>query len=99
MARKFAESFYKSKAWETCRAGYIKSVGGLCEDCLAKGIYTPGDTVHHIEHITQQNINNPEITLNWNNLRLVCRQCHADEHKKKDNRRYEVDSEGNVIWI
>lgn len=99
MAKEFAEAFYKSKAWQKCRESYIKSVGGLCEDCMAKGIVKAGDIVHHIEHITINNINNPDITLNWGNLKLVCRDCHAEEHKGNKNRRYKVDDMGNVILI
>ena len=94
--KEYAEEFYKSKTWQKCRESYSKSVGGLCEDCMAKGIITPGDTVHHIKHITPQNISNAMITLDWNNLRLVCRDCHAKEHSSHKDRRYSVDENGNV---
>ena len=97
MAREFAEAFYKSKQWKNCRDKYFKSVGGLCENCLAKGIYKPGGIVHHKEHITPDNINNPEVTLAWTNLILVCRDCHAQEHTTK-KRRYRFDSDGNLIY-
>ena len=96
MARDFAKAFYRSKAWEICRAGYISYRRGLCEDCLANGIYTPGDTVHHIIELTPDNINDPEISLSWDNLRLVCRDCHAKEHKR-DIKRYKIDELGRVI--
>ena len=92
----FAKSFYKSKAWQRCRAGYVKSVGGLCEDCLKKGIYTPGEIVHHKVHLTPDNINDPDISLNWDNLKLVCRECHAKEHSAS-NERYLFDESGKVI--
>ena len=92
----FAKSFYKSKAWQRCRAGYVKSVGGLCEDCLKKGIYTPGEIVHHKIHLTPENINDPNISLNWGNLKLVCRECHALEHKDSDAR-YLFDELGRVV--
>ena len=94
--KEFAKQFYKGEAWQNCRAEYIQKVGGLCEDCLAKGIYKPGVIVHHIEHVTPKTIDNPEITLNHGNLRLVCRDCHAEEHKTERSRRYIVDAEGNV---
>lgn len=97
--KEYAEGFYKSKAWQKCRASYIKSVGGLCEDCLAKGIYKSGDIVHHIEHITPQNITNTSITLDWNNLRYVCRDCHAKEHNNKPNRRYQINDDGSVVIV
>lgn len=96
MAKEFAKDFYNSKSWKTCRAAYIKSVGGLCENCLAKGIYRTGDIVHHIIHISEKNIIDPTITLDWNNLRYVCRDCHAKEHGTDGRRRYTVNDDGSV---
>ena len=65
--------------------------------CLAKGIYKPGEIVHHKIHLTPNNVNNPAVTLNWDNLQLVCRDCHAEIHEKNGgNRRYAVDAWGRV---
>ena len=80
MAKEYAKSFYRSKAWLTCRDGYISSVNGLCEECLSKGRYKPGYIVHHIKHITPDNINDPQITLNWENLLFCCIGCHNHLH-------------------
>ena len=80
MAKKWAESFYKSKEWKECRKAYIASVDGLCERCLEKGIVKPGYIVHHIEHLTPENIDDPEVTLNFDNLEYVCKKCHDKEH-------------------
>ena len=67
---------------------------------MRKGIYTPGDIVHHkIEHVTPLTVDNPEVTLSFDNLELLCRQCHADEHGEMyghDSRRYEV-IDGRVV--
>ena len=80
MAKDYAKRFYKSKAWRECRAGYISSVNGLCERCLERGRYTPGYIVHHIIYLTPDNINDPDITLNHNNLEYLCHECHNREH-------------------
>ena len=80
MAKEWAKSFYKSKEWRECREAYIQSVNGLCERCLGKDIVKPGYIVHHIEHLTPENIDDPEVTLNWNNLEYVCKECHDREH-------------------
>lgn len=98
MAREFARQFYSSEAWNQCRSGYKKSVGGLCEHCLAKGQYVPGEIVHHKIHITPQNISRPEIVLDWNNLELLCRECHAEMHGRK-KKRFKVDEMGRVMAI
>ena len=97
MAREFAKQFYKSSAWLACREAYLARRHYLCEDCLARGIYTPATTVHHIEALTPLNIHTPEITLGFSNLRAVCRDCHAKEHKRKRETRYEILPDGSVV--
>lgn len=93
--RDFAEKFYKSKAWRTTRNGYAKSAGGLCERCLKKGIVRSGEIVHHKIELTPDNINDPRVSLAWENLELLCRECHAAAHGKK-MRRYKLDALGKV---
>ena len=80
MAKEFAKSFYRSKAWQQCRASYIKSVGGLCETCSKNGEIIPGKILHHKIILTPNNINNPDVTLNWDNLEYECKSCH-DKHE------------------
>lgn len=92
----YAVAFYKSKAWKTCRAAYMSKVGGLCEDCLAAGRFTPAEIVHHVQELTPENINDPAIALNWSNLKAVCRECHAIEHGARV-KRYEIDRNGSVM--
>lgn len=91
----YAKVLYKSQAWKDCREAYFKSKGGLCEECLHKGLYNPGEIVHHKIHITQDNVDDPSVTLNFNNLQLLCRICHGKQHS---NRRYAVDEFGRVIF-
>ena len=93
--QKFAESFYYSPAWKSTRVAYAKSKGGLCERCLARGVYRAGEIVHHKIHLTPTNIHDPSIALSWDNLELLCREHHAEAHKR--NRRYKVDAFGKVI--
>lgn len=80
MAREFSKKFYNSKQWIKCRELYKQSVNGLCERCLSKGKYVLGDEVHHKIHLSPNNINNPDITLNWDNLELLCMSCHSIHH-------------------
>jgi hypothetical protein len=70
-------------------------VGGLCERCLAQGIYRPGVIVHHKCYIGPDNINDPNVTLNFSNLELLCREHHAAEHYKK---RYALDEFGRIVF-
>ena len=39
-----------------------------------------GYIVHHKSYIDANNIYNPEITLNFENLELLCLDCHNKEH-------------------
>ncbi len=91
-------SFYRSRIWERCRKEYAKSVGGLCERCLAKGLIVPGAIVHHKIHLNQDNYKSPEIALNFENLELLCMTCHRQEHMSENlKNRYTIDDNGNVI--
>ena len=96
--RDFAESFYKSKEWAKTREAYLTSRNHICERC--------GDIAvicHHRKHITPANINDPEITLSFNNLEALCRQCHQEEHTfhKRTDYRKEIafDENGNLTEV
>lgn len=98
MAKDFAKEFYSGRAWKKTRLAYWSKAGGLCELCLMRGEVVPGEIVHHKIELTPTNIVNPSISLSFDNLQLVCRECHARLHGiNKDNRRYQVDEEGRVI--
>ena len=91
MAKPFARQFYSSKAWQDCRNEYAKRQHHLCENCLRKGIYKPGVIVHHKIEIDPVTINIPEIALNFDNLELLCRDCHAARHELSGGRWSEVN--------
>lgn len=94
--KEFARAFYQSPAWKNCRKAYAKSRRGLCERCLDRDVVRPGVIVHHLVHITPENVGDPDVVLNWNNLQLVCRDCHAELHSGRENRRYTIDEFGRV---
>lgn len=97
MAKDFSRTFYDSKAWQNTRNEYKKYRGGLCEICWAKGIIKAGEIVHHKTELTPANINDADIALGWDNLQLVCRECHAGIHDRRQ-RRYKIDELGRVIF-
>lgn len=96
MAQAFAKPFYDSDQWRDCRKAYYHYRGGLCERCLKLGLYSPGEIVHHKRHINPENIQDPAILTDFNNLELLCRKCHADEHSKH-KKRYQIDAFGRVV--
>lgn len=97
-ARTIKQPFYKTKEWKRCREEYARSVGWLCEDCLKRGIYSPGEIVHHKIELDPVNVYNPEIALNHNNLQLLCRKCHGAKHSpSKKGIRYAIEEDGRVV--
>lgn len=96
--KEFARTFYSSGAWKNIREAVKKRDGKLCVDCLKKGIYTPAEEVHHIIELTPENINDPEISLNMDNLVSLCRECHQKRHEV-NTKRYKVDEYGRVTIL
>lgn len=100
MAKGSAIKFYNSVAWKKCRNEYVKQAHYLCENCLANGIYKPGEIVHHVRPLTPETLECPEVALNFDNLRLLCRECHAAEHNDRlKQRRYIVEPNGRLVAI
>lgn len=91
--------FYKTHAWKKCKSAYLKHARGLCERCLERGLIVPAEIVHHKVWLTPDNLNDPNITLNWDNLMAVCRKCHGEIHEasyRRKPKRYSVDEFGRV---
>ncbi len=76
MARDFAKSFYNSKEWAKVRAYVLMRDHYKCTRCGQSGALE----VHHIVHLTPDNINDAAVTLNDGNLTTLCRECHFKEH-------------------
>lgn len=78
------KQFYKSSPWRKARQAYIDerlaADGGICEVCGKE----PGKIVHHIIWLDDQNCNDPSISLNPDNFRYECQDCH---NKEKDPRK------------
>ena len=89
----FSRDFYNSAAWQRCRDSYKNSKGGLCERCWSKGLIVPGDEVHHKIKLTPENITDLDVALNWDNLELLCKNCHMEEHR---GTRWRADELGHV---
>lgn len=75
---------YNSDRWRKLRR-YKFQINPLCERCLAKGKITPAEDIHHRMSFMQTD--NPEIRYHLaydiENLESLCKQCHAEEHKRE----------------
>lgn len=94
----WAERFYNSDAWRSCRDSFLKSKDYLCERCAANGDIVAAKIAHHKTYLTERNINDPAIALSWDNLEALCQDCHNKEHHYAERkRRYAFDADGNVV--
>ena len=83
--------FYKSVAWQVAREIKIREANGKCERCGALG-----EEVHHKTRLTIQNYLDTSISLNQENLELLCKKCHNEEHKRFSISQ-QFDEDGNLI--
>ena len=86
MAKDYATVFYGSKKWKELRKQVAEESFYICSIC-GKPTYSNQGIVHHKIPVTEENIDNPAITLNKNNLMYVCRNCHEALHKQTDKRK------------
>lgn len=77
--KEFARKFYHSKDWERVRRAAIIRDHGMCQ---YPGCNRPMDEVHHITPLTPDNIGDPKISLNLDNLMCVCRDHHFEIHRQ-----------------
>ena len=89
-------AFYKSSAWQRARYAYGSSRDWICERCGRAGFI-----VHHRQHITPENVGDPSVTLNPENLEVLCQTCHNQEHfgKGVTARGLKFDGDGNIVAI
>src|SRR5690625_4998697 len=93
--KRVGDPIYHTQRWRKLRQAYFNSQYGICEHC---GL--PGKIVDHIEPITEKNLNDPEITFGWDNLQLLCQECHNKKtFTKHSSVREDVtfDEFGNLI--
>lgn len=99
MSERIGQKIYDSPKWKKLRRMYLESQNYICERCGK-----PATICHHKEYITASNINDIEVTLNFDNLEALCQECHNKEHKhnfqgKKQRQGFGVafDENGNLI--
>lgn len=88
---KALHNFYKSETWKLAREIKIRTANGRCERCGGIGI-----EVHHRHRLTVENVEDTSVSINPENLELLCRVCHNEEHKRF-SKEIQFDSEGNLI--
>ena len=89
------KTFYKSKQWEKLieqlKIERINDNGELiCEHC-GKPIVKKYDCIgHHKEELTEDNVNDYEVSLNPNNIMLIHFRCHNIIHQRYEGFKQKV---------
>lgn len=90
--------FYQRKAWKSCKDSYIDKRrlidGGFCEICG----YRLGEEVDHIIELNGDNVNNPDVALNHENLQYLCKECHNMKTFSDNDRSVFFDENGEPIF-
>lgn len=94
MAKPFAKSFYTSSAWRHTRRLVLHRDHYTCADCDGRA-----NEVHHIIELTPDNIHDPKIALNPDNLISLCSACHKRRTLNRDDlpEGYIFDEHGQVV--
>ena len=71
-------SFYQSAEWKALRNYKFGMADGICENCKKNGIVRAGREVHHIVPIEED----WNKRFNFDNLVLLCSDCHNAEHER-----------------
>lgn len=102
--------FYKSKEWENLRLQLMQERTNergelLCEYC-GQPINKKYDCIgHHVIELTEENVNDFNISLNKDNIRLIHFRCHNLIHKRFEGFRQEVylvygaPCSGKTTWV
>ncbi|URZ06478.1 HNH endonuclease [Clostridium felsineum] len=81
------QNFYASSKWRSLRFNLIMERSNskgivICEKCK-KPILKPIDVHgHHKIELTPENVNDYSISLNPDNIELICHECHDKEHHR-----------------
>jgi 5-methylcytosine-specific restriction protein A len=68
-------AFYHSKAWKRLSRAFLLSKNYICERCGR-----PAEIAHHKIYLTAENMTDPDVALNPDNLEALCLDCHNQEH-------------------
>lgn len=87
-------AFYKSSKWQDCRLAFLESRHFMCERCGHVATIA-----HHKIYLTPENMDDPRISLSFDNLEALCKKCHNAEHFGKGATApgTRFDSSGNLV--
>lgn len=79
---KKANPFYLSRVWKDKRLEILERDNYECQWCKAEGHVTTTDhSILEIDHIKELD-DYPELALDDDNLRTLCKDCHNKRHER-----------------
>lgn len=87
------DRFYKSKEWRRVSTAYMISKNYVCERCGR-----PASICHHKKYLNAVNVNDPTISLSFDNLECLCQDCHNKEHSLRHTI-MKFDDQGQVSKV
>ncbi len=90
------KTFYNSSEWQRAKQMALDKTNGFCQNCGA-----PAEQVHHIKHLTLENVNDYNISLNPNNLVALCIGCHNKQHQRalgNKSHKNTIEQKVFLIW-
>lgn len=76
------DDFYRTEEWIKLTEKIKLQSAGKCAICHKTVSDWRTLIVHHKIHLTMDNVFDPNISLNENNLETICLDCHNKEHKR-----------------
>ena len=98
------QRFYKSEAWENFRqiviANRTRDDGVvICEHCGTPILKKYDCILHHIEELTDDNVDDVSVSLNEDNIKLVHFGCHNKLHRRANNDRAGVGFTSKHVYL
>ena len=80
------KSFYQSSKWAKFRLAYISKNKPICNICNRFIATAHNITLHHKTELDEVNVDDYTISLNEDNITLLCSGCHNNLHKGKTSK-------------
>ena len=77
------KQFLKSQEWLLFRQQIILERGPVCEYCKETIVISKAIQIHHTPiELTDENVNDVNVSLNPKNVKIACIRCHNKEHNR-----------------
>jgi hypothetical protein len=74
--------FYCTQAWQDLSYNSKIAAGGKCSRCGYIADKMSELIGHHKIELTEDNVDDPNISLNRENIEVICQQCHNKQHRR-----------------